>query len=60
MTDKEKKKQEILLGYVSMVAHQNREEEDSQERENDQENKEEGQRKVKRNSLLISQFEPVL
>lgn len=27
MTDKEKKKQEILLGYVSMVAHQNRKEE---------------------------------
>ena len=45
---------------MSMVAHQNREEEHSQEREKDQENKEEGQRKVKRKSLLSSQFEPVL
>jgi hypothetical protein len=42
-----------------MGAHRNREEEHSQEREKDQENKE-GQRKVKRKSLLRSQFEPVL
>ena len=41
MTDKEKKKQEVLSGYVSMVAQQNREVEHRQEGEKDQENKEE-------------------